>query len=78
MGIKKDLTLGALTLLLGGIAAASYATRTPAQAADLACSDISGCAGNAHCDGPGTESAECVLKCEKGGYISCAIIPPEE
>lgn len=77
MAIKKDLTLGALTLLLGGLAAASYATTTPARATDLACEDISGCAGKAHCDGPGTVSAECVLKCENGGYVGCAIKPSE-
>lgn len=77
MGVKKDLTLGALTLLLGGLATASYVSRTPVLASDLACDDISGCAGKAHCDGPGTVSAECVLKCENGGYVACAIKPTD-
>lgn len=70
MGLKNDLALGALTLLLGGLTYVSHAYETPARAeADLTCADVE-CGGAASCGTSGKENA-CVLSCSDGNTITC-------
>ena len=71
MGMKRDLSLGALTVLLGGMTYASYAYDAPVRAEELKCSSITDCGGSQSCGTKGKENA-CVLTCDDGGSVTCA------
>jgi hypothetical protein len=70
MGLKRDLTLGALTMLLGGMTYVSNAYQTPLRAQDLGCPDLSECGGKASCGTPGSDSG-CTINCDSGDLITC-------
>jgi hypothetical protein len=68
MGMKRDLGLAALSLLLSGMTYANYTKEATAQ--ELTCADIDGCGEKGSCEESGTP-AGCVLNCKSGHTVNC-------
>jgi hypothetical protein len=68
---KKDMGLGALAVLLGGL---SFMNTSPPADAAIYCNDLRCCTGNAGCSGDGSVTG-CSIKCAGGGTVNCGVRP---
>jgi hypothetical protein len=73
MSVKRDVTLGGLSLLLAGLTYASFTASSPVYAGEwvdpLTCAAIE-CPSPASCGEPG-KPAGCLMNCKTGSVITC-------
>lgn len=70
---KRDLGLGALSALLGGLTYLNYAQSHAVKAdADLTCQKLN-CPSNGACGEAGTDDTKCNITCASGSVIECKV-----